>query len=212
MRPIYFIVTVVAVLTINISFAVSDETCEAPDEWFKPQGTPAVPAEFKVPSNEECNFYKFAWQSFLWLTQSDQADGTPRFVLFKSPNDLFPASGPGSQPLIATGISHDKIKRSLELAVRTAPATSRDITTIAIQQASSHGVLVDQNHRPIFFAQHINDAFEKFVKGTGEHELHIKSPKNIEKIDPATAQRLQSKLRYIHRGSFEAYRLNQTDA
>jgi hypothetical protein len=122
--------------------------CLAPDEWFAATGTPAVPDTFAIASDDdECSFYKWAWQNFLRLNQSDTPGGAPRFILFKTFNDLFKTPS----QLIAAVPTMDRGKRVLSLAIRTSPLTSRMVTTIATAQAGSHGVVVDKNGRAMKF-------------------------------------------------------------
>jgi hypothetical protein len=158
----------------------ADPPCEAPSEWFGPGGTPKVPDTFTIASDDdECSFYKWAWQSFLWLNQSDTQDGLPRFVMFKTINDLFPTPS----QLIATAPPMDTGKRILSLVVRTSPLTSRAVTTIATSQAGSHGVVVDKNGRAVYYGIHYNDKFETFLKNT----LNLKKPDDIAAIAPTAA-------------------------
>src|SRR6516165_6954780 len=104
------------------------EECKAPQEWFKASGTDPVPVDFAIADNgDECAFYKWAWQSFLWLSQTDSGEPTQRFILFKTPNDLFDAAGDRKLQLTASPMGTKDGKRVLSLSVRNSPRTSRDV-------------------------------------------------------------------------------------
>jgi hypothetical protein len=144
--------------------APSEEKCEAPAAWFAAGGTKPVPEDFRIADScDECAFYKWGWQTFLWLTQSDQPDGSPRFLSFRTNNDLFDTAG-GKLQLVASPAGVPGGKRVLSLSIRNSPTTSRNVSAAAIAQAGSQGVLVDQNNRAVYFAMHVNDRFVKFIR------------------------------------------------
>lgn len=155
--------------------------CEAPDEWFVNAGTPPVSADFKVnDENEECDFYKWGWQTFLSITQSDQNVTMPRFVTFKNSNDLFDHPSGGKRQLFAAPSVAANPKHLLSLSVRTSGATGKgDISAIAFEQAGSQGVVIDQNHRALYYGIHLNDRFVKFI----HDDLHLSNPAMIKDID-----------------------------
>ena len=99
--------------------------CTAPAEWFPK--TPRVEADFPKPDAVECDFYKWAWQSFLYLTQPEQDGDPPRFILFNTPNDLFDTSGGQKLHLLAAPTRDPSQKHILSLSVRNSPNTTRDI-------------------------------------------------------------------------------------
>jgi hypothetical protein len=163
----------------------ADPKCLAPDEWFKDNKTP--PADSAAQRIVECDFYKWGWQSFLWLTQSEDGDGSsPRFVNFKTPNDLF--QGPEKTPLqlLASPLIKKDNKKILSLAVRTMRMDSKgkgQVSAVAIEQAGSQGVVVDRNNRAIYFGIHLNDRFVTFIN----KDLGLTNPDKIKDV-PLTKQ------------------------
>jgi hypothetical protein len=167
-------------LLIVFASAGQEEKCQAPAEWFKAGGTDPVPQSFMIDdSTDECKFYKWAWQSFLWLTQTDQGSQAPRFVLFKTPNELFDVGGDKKLQLIAAPEGSHEGKKILSLSVRNSPRTSRDVTAAAVEQAGSQGVLVDRNQRAVYFGLHINDRFVNFIR----HDLQLANPDKIKDVE-----------------------------
>lgn len=185
MRYVFMCLGLSAVFTVMWSdserTALPEEKCDAPAEWFKESGTPPVPEDFKIPdSGDECKFYQWAWQTFLWLTQSDHGSPTPRFVLFKTPNELFDASGDRKLQLIAAPEGKHEGRKLLSLSVRNSPRTSREISAAAATQAGSQGLLVDGNRRAVYYGLHINDRFISFVR----NDLKLTNPDKIKDVDP----------------------------
>src|ERR1043165_4740252 len=137
----------------------AEEACDAPPEWFIEH--PAEPSYSEPPAGNECEFYKLAWQTLLYLIQSD-ASGDPIFLSYKSPAELF---GGESSPRFAAADSLAKTKTKgpkLLLAPRLSKTQSpSQLGTIL--QAKSHSVLVDHSGRAVYYAQHVNPAFENFA-------------------------------------------------
>jgi hypothetical protein len=161
---------------------VAESSCTAPDEWFVDNKTPQVAEDFKVPTDDECNFYKWAWQSFLWLTQSDKGvSPNPRFMSFKTSNELFQhPNGERVQLIVSPTETADK-KKLMSLTVRTSPSSAGgNVSAVAIEQAGSQGVLVDQNHRCLYYGIHVNDRFVRFIND----ELKLTDPEKIKDVDP----------------------------
>jgi hypothetical protein len=155
--------------------------CQAPDKWFQNGKTPKVAGDdYPKVDDDECAFYKFAWQSFLYLTQPENAGGPPRFVLFDTPNDLFVTAG-GQKLLVAAAPARNPNKRQvLSLSVRNSPHTSRNIQAKAVSQAGSQGVVVDRNNRSLYYGQHINADYVTFINST----LGLKNSDQIKNVDP----------------------------
>jgi hypothetical protein len=159
----------------------AEPACDAPDLWFAPSGTPQVIDDFKIDDDEdECSFYRWAWQSFLWLNQSDAIGDPPRFTRFKTLNQLFPKT---TMPPLANTVRANAKPNRLSLSVRTAPGTSRDVTAMATSQAGSQGVVVDQNGRAVYYGIHFNDKFEAFLKNKLDDPtspgLNLQKPSDI---------------------------------
>jgi hypothetical protein len=152
--------------------------CTAPPEWFPK--TPSVKVDFPKVDADECDFYKWAWQSFLYLTQSEK-DGDPlRFILFDTPNELFDVSG-GKKLQIAAAPTRDPSKKHiLSLSVRNSPGTTQNVQAKAFAQAGSQGVVVDRNNRCLYYGQHINSNFVSYVRNT----LGLKTADQIKNVGP----------------------------
>ncbi len=152
--------------------------CKAPPEWFPK--TPAVKADFPKVGADECDFYKWAWQSFLYLTQSEKEIEVPRFVLFDTPNELFDAGGGKKLQMAAAPARDPSKKHILSLSVRNSPSTTHNVHTKAFAQAGSQGVIVDHNNRCLYYGQHINSEFVSFIRNT----LALKTAEQIKDVDP----------------------------
>jgi hypothetical protein len=162
------------------------DDCKAPDTWFPK--TPPVAADFPKVDAPECDFYKWAWQSFLYLTQSEKDGDAPRFILFDTPNDLF--KKPDGQMLqMAAAPRRDPAKKHiLSLAVRNSPGVTHNIQAKAFAQAGSQGVVVDRNGRCLYYGQHINSNFVTFIRGPKEKgNLGLTTADQINDVDPEKA-------------------------
>ena len=156
--------------------------CEADPDWFKDNKTPKPKTEVSK-DEEECEIYQFAWQSFLYLTQGEGGSAEPRFLSFKSPNDLFQDPDGQRIQIVAApkSVADEKIKR-LPLSIRTGSATDQgDVGALAFEQAGSQGVLVDQNNRAVYTGIHLDPEYMKFWKSLG-----LKKPADIAKLDATT--------------------------
>ena len=130
--------------------------CPAPPSWF-----PVTPKPLyeKPDPDSDCDFYKAAWQTLLYITQP----GTPgetqaRFLSFETKDDLFGGQVVSRFPKTA--------KPTLLLAPRLKkqrmPLSGSDIL-----QAQSQGILVDKNGRAVNYSIHLNDVFAKFIRSNG---------------------------------------------
>lgn len=151
--------------TSDTSPAPAPETCAAPAEWFPSSETTKPDPNIKFDSL--CTFHQWAWQSFLWLTQTP-ADDKLRFESFPNNHDVVH----GSAPLAP---------RALRLKVRTRKSDRPDDPLDAINQAGSGGVLVDQNGRAVYYSQYVNAAmFDEIV------DKNWNEPNVLQKIPPDT--------------------------
>ena len=160
--------------------------CKAPDAWFPK--TPPVDANFPKVNADECDFYTWAWQSFLFLTQSEQDGDAPRFIHFDTPNELFQTSG-GQMLQMAAAPKRDPVKKHiLVLAVRNSPGVTRNVQAKAVAQSGSHGVVVDRNGRCLYYGQHINSKFVTFIRGPKDQgNLGLTTADQIKDVDPEKA-------------------------
>jgi hypothetical protein len=129
--------------------------CVAPGEWFGKGGTPEASYTTDLRPDNDCDFYRFAWQTFLFVTDPAQGQDYPRFLDFATPEEVF-----GD---IATPTFPKKRNRGeLVLSPRVVKSKGmRDIDTIF--QAVSGGVVVDKNGRALYYGLHMNEAFVKFL-------------------------------------------------
>lgn len=139
--------------------------CQAPDKWFKDNKTPKVEGDaFPEVDADECDFYKFVWQNFLYVTQSPESGDAPRFVLFDTPNELFDTPSGKKLQMQASPARDPQQRPVLSLSVRNSPHVTRNIEATAIEQAGSQGVVVDHNNRCLYYGQHLNPEFVEFVR------------------------------------------------
>ena len=130
--------------------------CVAPVGWFQPGGTKEASYTTDLDPDNDCDFYRFAWQTFLFVTGPDQGETQPRFLKFATPDEVFGES---------SGLAFPKKRKKGDLVLSPRvrkPKGVRDIDTVF--QAISNGIVVDQNGRPLYYGLHMNDAFVTFVK------------------------------------------------
>ena len=172
----------VAVTTLVVGFNSSGQSvsppgeeeigCVAPDEWFQPDGTKEASYTVDLNPDNDCDFYRFAWQTFLFVTDSPKGSTAPRFLGFATPDEVF---GQGATPTFAKRAAKDELILSPRVIK---PKGVRNIDTVF--QAISEGVLVDQNGRSLYYGLHMNDAFVSFIKNN-----NLTTPDGIAKA-PAT--------------------------
>ena len=145
--------------------AECDENHCPAGNWF-PRTPP--PSNAKPDRDCECDFYQWAWQTFLFVTQPDD-DGRPRFLNFETPTGLF---GDTATPrfLKPKGAQATNKTQMLVLSPRLEKESLvGDLNSVV--QADGRGVLVDQNGHVIYYGQHINSQFVKFVKDNGYTDM-----------------------------------------
>lgn len=113
--------------------ASSSETCDAPANWFKGATVP-TPRPQDFPRNaDNCDFHQISWQYFLWLTE-EVAPGMLRFETFYTDKAIYPEFKDDTNHILG-----------------------------GVQQANSHGILVDQNGRAVYTTLIINNVYRDFV-------------------------------------------------
>jgi hypothetical protein len=163
----YYVLVLLASLASSIPRPVlAQAACEAPAAWF-PHATTPEP-DFHQPGSN-CEFHQWAWQEFLWLTQAD-ANGRIRLLSLPTAEMLF---SPGRAP---APLETEMVKRQLKSQIlRLAPRVikQKDPTSISvIHQATTRGVVVDQNGRPIFYTSFVSPEYYEFVRTT---KLYLKA-------------------------------------
>ena len=101
------------------------------------------PFAFKSSSNLE--FHEISWQYFLWLTEAVKG-GKLRFETMYSDKEIDPSVDPNSENVAS-------------LAVK----STKNMVLGGINQATSDGILVDQDGRAVYTTIMINDVYRDFV-------------------------------------------------
>ena len=149
--------------------------CEANPEWLPETPLPKYgdPAPAKHPA-PDCPFYRLAWQTFLYSTQP-QADGSPAFLGYPTIEDVF---GPESASRNAFAPRRDKL---LSLAPRTKLSPNVPRVAAGVNQAGGlRGLLIDQRGNPVYYAIHMNTAFQGFLRSND-----LFTAEGIKKADPS---------------------------
>ena len=109
------------------------------------------------PLPDDCGFYKWAWQAFLFSTRI--VDGKAAFLSLPTYEDVFKAK---ESPLFA-----DQKPDLLSLAPRSSKVSNKDETTHFkmddLLQAGTKQVLVDPTGNVIWYAIHLNKTYKAFV-------------------------------------------------
>jgi hypothetical protein len=152
---------------IGSAHAQVTDDCLIPQDHgivFLPKTTPPrnllPPLEPGQPIPRDCEFYRWAWQAFLYSTQI-RDDGKPSFLHYATFADVFkiaPAKIFASQKagLLALG------PRTLQFSNHP-HANSNSISVDDFRQANINTLLIDQRGNPIFYALHMNPTFVSFV-------------------------------------------------
>jgi len=205
--------------SLQNSRAGDDFACEAPATWFPHTTTPAP--DFHNPdanSEGECGFYRWAWQTFLYLTQPVEG-GQPRFLTFKTPAELFVSKSKtpaetldlakkgqlSSLERFTTPIRSMEISRghTLRLAPRLEKQKGANIGGNSILQADALGALVDQNGHAVYYGMHVNERFVQFCvdeKFTDASNLAIVGD---DKPFPTGSIELKSSWKIVEKGESE---------
>ena len=104
------------------------------------------------PFVTNCDFHQFSWQAFLWLTDATKT-GKLRFETLYSDSAIDPKNRQPRQHILG-----------------------------GVQQANSHGILVDQNGRAVYTTMMIDDIYRKFVI---KNKLYTGA--GMQKVDPKLA-------------------------
>ena len=128
--------------------------CPANSDWFK--STNNMPDTNEPTAHNDCEFYKWAWETFLNVIQPD-SDGRPRFLNYETPTGLFGIN--------ATPQFKSSKKKVLLLAPRLVKSQDPADLNSVIQAQS--GPLIAQNGRSVYYAQHLNFKYVDFIKNKG---------------------------------------------
>jgi hypothetical protein len=117
-----------------------------------------------------CQIYQWAWQNFLFVTQSDGTGAT--FLNYPTFEDAF--------KIKASPLFPDKRHGSLSLAPRDSKSP-KDIGVIEHQRALPRHVLIDQAGNPIWYAIHVNDKYIQFLR-----DYRLTDPTVLGNLHPLT--------------------------
>ncbi len=145
--------------------ATSPGACAAPAAWFPHSQTPEP--DPNQAFNSFCDFHQWAWQSFLWLTQTTGDE--LRFETFPTVDDVI------------TGKDTSGTRGVMKLAVRTQKINGLPQPLDEVTQADSLGVLVDHGGRAGYYAQYVNPLmFQQIIT------LQWNNPTVLNEIPPGT--------------------------
>ncbi len=142
------------------------QPCEAPAAWFPHSQTPEP--DPNQPFASFCDFHQWAWQSFLWLTQTVEG-GRLRFETFPTVDEVIAGQRDpdGGGPL--------------RLEVRTQKVNGPHRALDEVTQADSLGVLVDHGGRAVYYSQYVNDLMFEEIRS-----FHWTDPQVLNQIPPDT--------------------------
>lgn len=153
-----------------------NDSCFALPSWF-PRTPP--PTNARPDPNSDCDFYRWAWQTFLFATQPINGErGAPQFLAFQTAYEMF-----GSAPRHSHG-----------------PALFIPGNLDSVLQPGSLAILVDRNGRAVYYATHLNSQFVKFIRDKGYTDLSKFKEAPIGEYFPKGSVELKSSWRVIGTG------------
>jgi len=148
----------VSVATVSVSASAQ---CAAPASWFPHATTP--PPSHGDPGSEPCNFHRWSWQTFLWLTQT--VDGDLRFITqMYSRDELFELRDSDLEQPWKLKLWEHRAKGPLTLRPRDSKRAQVEGQESEINQAGDHGILVDQQEHAVYYAIHVNETYYNFIR------------------------------------------------
>lgn len=139
--------------------------CAAPAAWFPHASTPEPNPN--QPFDSFCAFHQWAWQSFLWLTQTN--GGKLRFEMFPTVDDVI------------AGKDTSSTRGPMKLAVRTQKVHGPHQPLNEVTQADTLGVLVAHGGRASYYSQYVNpQMFQQIIS------LQWNNPAVLNQIPPTT--------------------------
>ena len=174
-NPCALVIRSAAVATVLAALSLYAATGAAAEEACKLEGVEqraflpktAAPANLRPmakpgePLPDDCGFYKWAWQAFLYETQA--TGGQAAFLGQPTFEDVFKIK---ESPLFA-----DQRPNLLSLAPRSSKVSNKDeskhFRMNDLLQAGSQQVLVDPRGNVIWYAIHLNKTYKAFVDDYG---------------------------------------------
>jgi hypothetical protein len=174
-------VAVALITSSTIAFAENCDVAENAVDRFLPQTSAPRNALPNPPTNNDCAFYNWAWQTFLFVTQPSTFNRAA-FLSYETIEDVF---GKAATRQFATVNAADRQQRNiLSLAPRGAKRQTQ-IPTLdgGFKQAGDlDAILVDQNRNAIYYSVHLNSEYARFVRDNRLNDLdHLLMPP---KTDP----------------------------
>ena len=127
-------------------------TCEITASEFsswKDKGNTFQPADgLTFNDTKICTFYKWSWQTFLWLTSERNGN-----FVFNS-DTFFDVDGNGDM-------------------TQDGNFSLRSEKFDAVAQAGSDGVLLDQNSSLVYYGVHVNNHFAYLMEGLANGDIHL---------------------------------------
>ena len=140
--------------------------CNANPGWWESPGLmPAFSGENGTPQVVDCNFQVWSWTAFVNAMQFDKNTKQPVFLSYPTYDDL-------KQGGIA---ANTRAPRKLTLT----PRDQKPKANGSIEQAGSHGVLVDQNGRAVYYASFMNPAYFAFTQKYFGSLAYSKAPPTL---------------------------------
>ncbi|NOU14980.1 MAG: hypothetical protein HOO92_13620 [Methylococcaceae bacterium] len=170
------LVTVFLVILLTpfvLSRAYAEEECKAESKWF-----PKTPMDLslKLDPKDDCGFYKWAWQTFLYVMQTGKKNpDTPRFLKFDTPSTLF---GSNATPQFFS-LAFDKIEHDNILLLTPRVAKDKDPIDVEDILQADNGIVIDQSGRPLYYASHLNNTYFEFIDSNG-----YTAPENVKNAPP----------------------------
>lgn len=143
-----------------------EEVCPAVAAWID-AGTAPDNAEPDEPTDNECGFYQWAVQTFLYITKKEDNDQKERFLKYPAMAEVFNNAkfamfrvSPQSDVSLAPRIP----KQQNPIVDESIKVLSDTLAREGITQAGSlAGVLVDQHKHIIYYSIQMNDIFKQFI-------------------------------------------------
>jgi hypothetical protein len=141
-----------AALLVTAAPAVG-QSCPASPSWVS---SPSQPDFSQGPQGPLCNFYQYAWQSFLYLTSPAPGGGGELvFETFPMVSDVVPPSTPPAHPCYDADERQRNKRRFFDV---------RDAKLDEFQQAGPGGVLIDQNGMVTYYEQFLDPVAASFLQ------------------------------------------------
>jgi len=138
--------------------------CDFPNGWWESKGLePLFVGPPGAKPSTDCDFQNWSWTAFVHWVQNDPKTGQPMFLQLPTYDDLVS----GNPARMAVG------PRTLVLK----PRTEKPKSMSSIEQAGSHGVLVDQHGRAVYYATHMDPIYFAFTQ-------KYFGPNNYQKASP----------------------------